>query len=296
MDQRNQGHLSAIIAFFLWGIAPLYWKELLGDISAVEILIHRVLWSCPFLFLVLFLTRDKQTVSNLLKSIFKNKIYILSSLLLIFNWLLFIWAVNNNFIVETSLGYFLSPMFNVLLGVVFFGEILKFTQKIAIFCVIIGVFILVFSYGSFPWIALFLALSFSLYGLIKKMGNLNPLESLTFEMMIAYIPILIIFIIFGFFVDPTPQIMMMPIKKLLLLSTTGITSLPLLFFAYAARRITLSSLGVVQYLTPTLQLLIAIFIYKEVFTIDTFIGFLFIWLGVLIFNFNFFKKAGQASL
>jgi chloramphenicol-sensitive protein RarD len=280
----NKGYPAAFASFIIWGLSPIYWK-LLSSIPATEIILHRIIWSLPFLFFALLVLKGKAAVFALFKSFFKNKINVISATLLAFNWLVFIWAINNNYILEASLGYFINPIINVLMGMFFLKERLQVLQKIAVVFAVLGVLYLTFNYGQFPWIALFLAFSFATYGLIRKTGHLGSVEGLTFEMLVIYLPTLIVFGIFYFSGNIIFNTVEMP-QRLLLIFTGVITASPLLLFAYGARKIKYSTIGIIQYLAPTMQFFIGIFIYEEDFTTDRFIGFLFIWIGLLIYSYD----------
>lgn len=278
----NKGHVAAFAAFIFWGLSPLYWK-LLSHFPAYELILDRIILSLPFLLLLKFLRGGKKAVSPFLK---EKKLYlpfILSAFLLAGNWFIFIWSVNNNYVVEASLGYFLNPLLNVLLGVLFLHENLRKMEWLAIIIAAFGVLYLAVNYGRFPWIALALAGSFAIYGFIRKTARLEALEGLTLEVTIMFLPALLLF--FYAFGNGEVVIFDSSLNTILTLILVGaVTSLPLIWFAYAARKIPLSTVGLIQYIAPTLQFLIGVFIFGEEFTQQRFIGFSLIWLALTIYS------------
>ncbi len=277
-----RGYLAALAAYFFWGLSPLFWK-LLTRVPATEILIHRIIWSLPLLLFILFLRGQGAALFKRVQSAARLKIYIISAFLLAGNWLTYIWAVNNNFIVEASLGYFINPLVNVLLGVLFLRERLRPLQWLSLLLALAGVLHLTFLYGRFPWIALTLAFSFGIYGFIRKTGKMEALEGLTFEMMVLFIPGLL----FMYYLSRTQGLYVghaAPEMMVLLIFTGMITILPLIWFAYGARRIPLSTLGFLQYIGPTLQFLLGVFLYREPFDSARLTGFGLIWLALILYT------------
>ena len=246
---------------------------------------------------MIYITGGLKSFTEKLRNIRSIRIYFLSASLLAVNWFTFIWSVNNGFIVEASLGYFINPLVNVFLGVVILKERLRPGQWLALIIAAGGVLYLTFNYGSFPWIALTLAFSFAAYGLIRKTGRLEALDGLSFETGLLFLPALL-FLIFGIFNGQT-TIVDQPLNLQILVTVTGIiTALPLLLFAYGARRITLTSLGFMQYIAPTLQFLLGVLLYNEPFSQQRFIGFMFIWGALIIFSletFYYLQRTGKAA-
>ena len=277
----NKGLVAAVGAFMLWGLLPLYLKTLSSAIP-LEILCHRITWSTVVTVLLLVLWRKS---GNLLAVLTEKKIvlrFVLTSLLLSLNWLTYIWAVNSGYIVESSLGYYINPLVNVLLGVLFLQERLRIPQWIAVFFAFLGVCYLTFGYGQFPWIAIVLAVSFGLYGLLRKTASLPSLEGLCLETTILFFPALFALIFLA--IQGESDFIHQDMNGRLLLAGTGIiTSLPLLLFGFAAQRMPLSTLGIVQYLAPSLQLGIGIFVYHEPFPTEQLVGFALVWCGLLIY-------------
>jgi len=276
----NKGILNGIAAYALWGFFPIYWK-LLHEVSALQLIGHRIAWSFLLLLGVISLTGQWDDFrSKLDVRIFG--IYLIASLLVGVNWLTYVWAVNAGFIVETSLGYFINPLLSVLMGVLFLRERLRITQWIPVVLAALGVLYLTFVYGRLPWIALLLAFTFGFYGLVKKLAPLGSLYGLTFETGILFLPALAYLGIVQ--VDNTASFLHSSLTLDLLMIGAGlVTTVPLLMFASAAKQIPLSMIGILQYLAPSIQFLIGIFVYKEVFDNSRLIGFGLVWLALIIF-------------
>ena len=259
----KKGILYGIGAYVFWGFFPIYWK-LLHHVPAIQLIGHRIIWSFLLLIVVILFTKQwtefRKTVS-----VKVLRIYTIAALLIGVNWFLYVWAVNANFIVETSLGYFINPLLSVLMGVIFFKERLRFAQWIPVLLAAIGVTYLTFVYGRLPYIALSLALSFGLYGLVKKLSPLGSLYGLTIETGILFIPALIYLIVMQ--ANSAAAFLNTGFTSDLLMIGAGlVTTIPLLMFASAARSIPLWVVGLLQYIAPTIQFLIGIFIYKEPFS------------------------------
>jgi chloramphenicol-sensitive protein RarD len=278
----NKGVLYAAAAYICWGLLPLYWKAL-QSVPALEILAHRMVWS---LLVVLVLLAFQRHWSWLF-SIWRDKrvllTFITSALLLSVNWFIYIWAVNRNFVVEASLGYFINPLVNVLLGFLFLRERLRMWQGLAILLALSGVLFLSITFGALPWIALTLAGSFGLYGLLRKTARLNSLEGLTLETIMLFLPAL------GYLLyreaGGTGALGHTSGLTNLLLACSGIaTAVPLLLFASGARLVSLTTLGILQYIAPTLQFLIGVVVYHEQLTVERLIGFSLIWLALAVYT------------
>jgi chloramphenicol-sensitive protein RarD len=280
----NKGIWYGLIAYLMWGVFPIYWK-LLSNVAPPEILVNRIIWSLIFLVVIAILRQNWQWVTRLFHEPKKLVWIAIAAVLLGTNWFIYIWGVNNGFIVETSLGYFINPLVNVFFGVVFLRERLRPGHWLAVFIAAAGVLYLTISNGSLPWIALSLAFSFGLYGLIKKKGSLGSTESLTTEMSILFIPALMYQLLLLNNHGSAWQANDWSTYLLLILSGP-VTAIPLLFFGSAARLVPLSTLGVLQYIAPTMQFLIGVFLYGEPFTQTRLIGFAIIWIALLIFTFD----------
>jgi chloramphenicol-sensitive protein RarD len=282
----NKGILYAILAYIIWGILPIYWKTI-NEVPATQILSHRIVWSFVFVVGILYFRKDWLAFGKAIRSRKTFIIFSLAAMIISANWLTYIWAVNAGFILETSLGYFINPLISVLLGVIFLKERLRPMQWVPVGLAFTGVLYLTLNYGSLPWIALFLAFTFALYGLIKKTAQLNSLHGLSLETGILFLPALF-FLIFaesqgigslghaGWF------------SGLLLVFTGVATALPLLLFSNAARRINLSTIGILQYIAPTLQFLIGVVLYNEPLTRARLVGFVIIWIALIIYSFENF--------
>ncbi len=276
----NKGILYGIGAYVFWGFFPIYWK-FLHHVPAIQLIGHRIIWSCLLLIAVIFFTKqwDEFRATFNAKVI---RIYTIAALLIGVNWLIYVWAVNANFIVETSLGYFINPLLSVLMGVVFLKERLRLAQWIPVILAALGVTYLTFVYGRLPYIALSLAFSFGLYGLVKKLSPLGSLYGLTIETGILFIPALG-YLIFTQ-VNNTAAFLHTGIPSDLLMVGAGlVTTVPLLMFASAARSIPLWVVGLLQYIAPSIQFLLGVFLYKEPFSHNQLIGFGIVWAALVIF-------------
>jgi len=284
----NKGFLYVGLSYFLWGILPLYWK-VLQQVPAFQILCHRIVWSVFFL-LCIHLFRQK--FGWLKKVLHRPKIFLtflLSSLLLSSNWFTYIWSVNHAHTIEASLGYFINPLISVLLGVIFLHERPDKWSWLAIGLATVGIFYSIIVFGSVPWIAFILAFSFGLYGLIRKTAVLNSLQGLTLETLILSLPALTLLILFE--MDGTGAFGHLTWNLNLVLMTTGIiTSVPLLLFASGARQIQLTTVGILQFISPTFQFLIGLIVFRETFTTNRLIGFSFVWLALIIYSVNNIRK------
>ncbi|RLT33425.1 MAG: EamA family transporter RarD [Chloroflexi bacterium] len=276
----NRGLLYAFVAYGCWGLLPIYWKAL-QSVSPAALLAHRMVWSLVLMAVILSARKEWAWIRRIDGRAVLT--FVAVALLLIVNWYTYLWAISAGFIVESSLGYFINPLVNVLLGGLFLGERLRPVQKVAIAIACGGVLYLTLSVGALPWIALTLAFSFGFYGLLKKTAGLNALEGIGLEMAILSLPALAYLLFSG---DPaSPSLLTSEWHITALLLGTGlVTALPLLAFAAAARRLTLTTLGLMQYLAPTMQFLIGVYVYGESFTADRAIGFVLIWLALAFYS------------
>jgi chloramphenicol-sensitive protein RarD len=278
----NKGVLAGLGAYLMWGLFPIYWKWLQA-VPALQILAHRMAWSLLFVVGVLALQRDWSWLRVALRQRKTLLVYTLAAVLLSCNWFIYIWGVNAGYIVETSLGYFINPLVNVLLGVIFFKERLRRAQAVAAILAGLGVLYLTFDYGRLPWIALALAFSFASYGLLKKTAPLNATRSFTLETLVMFLPAVAFLLTqetggVGAFVHQGWLV------TLLLVLAGPVTSVPLILFGVAARCIPLSMIGFLQYLAPTLQFLIGVFIFHEAFPASRLLGFSMIWVALLLYS------------
>jgi chloramphenicol-sensitive protein RarD len=275
------GILSAASAFLCWGLFPLYFHAI-GEVPPMQILAHRMLWSLLFLLIVLAVRRQWAWMAIVRQPrVFAS--FVASAVLLSVNWLIYIWAVNNNHVIEASLGYFINPLVNISLGYLLLKERLRPAQWAAIAVAALGVAWLTWQAGTVPWIALALAVSFGGYGLLRKTAALGALEGLSFETMVLF-PVAAAYVVWLTMHGQNAFINTESTSTQLLLMAAGpITAIPLLLFASGARQIPLSVLGLLQYLSPTLQFLLGVWLFHEPFTPDRLVGFALIWAALALF-------------
>jgi len=278
----NRGILAAVGAYLLWGLLPVYWK-LLQEVAATEILAHRMLWSFVFMMGLMAWHRNWGWLKTAVTQPRTLLLFVTSATLLGVNWLTYIWATNNGYIVDASLGYFINPLVNVLLGVIFLRERPRRGQWLAIGVAIVGVVYLALSYGVVLWISLTLAFTFAIYGLLRKTATLNSREGLTLETAVFFLPALVYLLLLERSGTAALGHISWSISSLLIF-TGAATSIPLLLFASGARQVTLTTLGILQYIAPSLQFLIGVVIYDEPFTLARLIGFAIIWLALAIYS------------
>jgi len=278
----NKGLLYGILAYTMWGVLPIYW-HLLGSVPPSQILVSRIIWSLIFLVILLSLRHRWSWVKPFIQQ--RKTLLIVGSaaILLSINWFIYIWAITAGFVIETSLGYFINPLVNVLLGTIVLKERLRTGQWLAIGVATLGVVYLTIDYGSLPWIALSLAFTFGFYGLLKKKVQLGSAESLTGEMAVLILPALTAssyFLLTG----KAAMFNSNATIGVLLVGSGVVTAIPLILFAAAAQRVPLSMLGLLQYIAPTLQFLIGVFILKEPFSVSSLIGYAIIWLALILYS------------
>lgn len=281
-----------MLAYGIWGLFPLYWP-LLAPADAVEIVAHRSLWSLVFLAVVVSLARGWRVVRTTFATPRTRWLLLAAAVLISLNWTAYIWAVNAGHVVEASLGYFINPLVSVLIGVLLLGERLRRAQWWAVVLGAAAVLVLTFANGRPPWIALVLATSFALYGLVKKLADVPAVPSLTVEttfMAPVALAILGVWHVLGW-----GHFGAEPLQSLLFAGAGVVTALPLLAFGAAAIRIPLSSLGLLQYLTPTLQFLLGVVVFHEVLTTAGWVGFALIWLALIIFSSDAFGSQLRSS-
>ncbi|MEN1941424.1 EamA family transporter RarD [Luteimonas sp. MJ246] len=281
----------AVGAFVLWGLMPLYW-HLLKHVPSLQVVAHRALWSALLVAAYLTATRGRGWLREVFSQPRLAGMLLASGLLIGFNWSLYVWAVNAGHVVETSLGYFINPLLNVVIGVVFLRERLLPAQWVAVALASCGVLWLTFNYGSFPWIAMALACSFALYGLIRRQAQVDAVAGLGVENLYLLVPAAGLLAWFelgghGGFSDLRWGLG----SNLLLVLGGALTALPLIGFAYAVRQVSLSTVGLLQYLAPTLQLLCGVLVFGETFDRDRAIGFSVIWIGLAVFAVDGFIRA-----
>lgn len=277
----HSGLLSAALAYVIWGLFPLYFHQL-RDVNALEVVLHRSLWSLLFMLALLALKHRWQALTQALRQPRTLAVFAASALLLSGNWLIYVWAVHSHRVIEASLGYFINPLFNVLLGVLVLHERPRPVQWLALGLAALGVIGMAWVSGAAPWVSLALALTFGLYGLLKKLAPLGAQDGLALETLILaplVIPALAWFASHG---GDTAHAA--PTTWLWLLAAGPLTAVPLLLFAYGAQRITLSTLGLLQYLGPTLQFAIGLWVFHEPMQPERLAGFGVIWLALLLYS------------
>src|SRR5437660_381405 len=281
-SHETLGFIAGVACFTTWGLIPVYWK-LIASVPASEILAHRFVWTTIFLSIVLSCQeRWSEVVANIRSG--RARIYCLTGgLAIATNWFLFIWAVNIGHVVETSLGYFMTPLMNVLFGALFLRERLTRLQLASVLLALLGVLNLTFGYGRFPWIAVLLCLTFGLYGLLRKQSGTAAIPGLFIE-TILLVPLAVVFLVylqrsgalvFGRAGWPLP---------ILLISTGIVTAVPLFWFGYATRHLRLITVGFLQYLSPIGSFFLGVFLYHEPFTRGHLITFVLIWLALALFT------------
>jgi protein rarD len=288
MNNTKKSLIAILICYFSWGLFPIYFK-LLKSIDAYEVLAMRVLCSFIFMVLAVLLAKNKNSISLEIKKIWQNKksfsLLVLASFLITANWLTYIIAVNTNHVLEASFGYYLNPIVTIILAVVFLKEKLTRIQTIACICVGISLLYLFISLGSLPWISILLALTFGLYSLCKKKIILSPKAGLLIETAIVS-PIAIIYMIYLGSSNNVTFYNSDTVTLIALLLSGAITAVPLLLFAKGAIDIPLYLLGILQYLPPTMQFFVGIFIYNEPLSIEKLISFSIIWVAVAVFCYS----------
>jgi chloramphenicol-sensitive protein RarD len=277
-----RGVLAAAGSFLFWGIVPLYWKQMRA-VSSFELIAHRCAWS---LFFLLGVMAWQKSFAEL-RPAFASRGLLLrslgSALFLTVNWTVYIWAVNSGHVIESSLGYFLTPLFNVAFGYFAFHERLRPPQWIAIGCATLGVLLLLVGVGQVPWIALTLASTWAFYGILRKKSSLGSLAGLTVETILIF-PLAAGLLLWRAHTGEGALGHASPLVHALVLSAGVVTAIPLLSFAYGARRIRMTTLGLLQYIAPTVQFLIGLFVYREPFDAARFQAFALIWCGLIVYS------------
>jgi len=297
MDKSfGKGIVFALLSFIMWGVFPLYWKFLIA-VDSFHILAFRILLSLVLVGVILLAIKNTAWLA-VFKEPKKAAVLIPTALLLCCNWGLYIWAVNRGHTIEASLGYYINPLISILLGLVFFRERLKPLQWVAAAIALVGVLIVTVASRSLPWVSLGLALSFGFYGLLKKKLELSALESLGAETL-ASAPIGVFLLFFNFGnasfsgLSGLHYLAGLPPQTLALLALCGlVTTLPLYFFAHGAKLLPLSTLGFTQFINPTLQFSMGLFVFKETFPAHNFVAFIFIWTAVIVYIVSLKKGVG----
>jgi chloramphenicol-sensitive protein RarD len=279
-DHGAWGILYGAGAYSLWGLFPIYFKQT-ARVPALEVLAHRIVWALLALALVALATRGRSMALRVPARV--HALYALAAALVGVNWFVYVWAVSSNFVVETSLGYFITPLVNVALGVAVFRERLRPAQWLAIGLATVGVVYLTLTHGSLPWISLALALSFGSYGLVKKQAPLGSVQGLTLETGVLFMPALAYLILLG--TSDSGSFLHAGTRIDLLLAASGpVTIGPLLMFSKAVRLVPLSIIGMLQYIAPSIQFLLGVLVYREPFSSTRLVGFILVWVALVVFS------------
>lgn len=282
----SKGYLQALCAYFAWGIFPIYWK-FLSHISTFEVLSHRIIWSFFFFFLIVLLSKKIQfgPTLSLLK---KNTLVVFSLALLVStNWCIYVYAVNSGYILQGSLAYFITPIMNIVLGAWIFKERLSRGMKVAAGVASFGVLILIFLNSTFPWIALSLALTFGIYGIIKKKTHIGGIESSLLENSVMLVPA----IVAGIYWRGQQIIPLTSVDCFFLIGGGFVTAIPILLFSLSTRAVPLNHTGILQFLAPTMQFLIGSIMYKEPVSQAKLLAFVFVWIGVGLYMRELLSKS-----
>ena len=276
------GAACAVAAFLIWGLTPIYFKTLRA-IPALEILMHRMVWSFLFLLPFVVFTNRRNEFRTAISSGRTMLVLLVTTMLVSSNWFVFIWAINSDRILQTSLGYYINPLINVVLGVVFLKERLRPAQLMAVILAAVGVVYLTIEIGRPPWIALFLAFTFGFYGLIRKVASVNALVGLTIETLLLSFPALVFL---GYhYIDGSGAFLRSDGRTdILLMCAALVTALPLLLFTTGARKIHFSTIGILQYIAPSCTFLLAVFVYREPFRTAQLWTFILIWAALLLYS------------
>ncbi len=294
MNDPRKGVIFALAAFGLWGLAPIYFKAV-ASVNPTEVLAHRVIWSVVFLFLLISFNQQWKALFTLIKD---RKIVfrlLFTAVLISVNWLIFIWAVGANRIVETSLGYYINPLISVVLAMLFLGERLRPLQWMAIGLALLGVINQIVVVGSLPLVALTLAFSFGFYGLLRKKISINPVIGLTVETLLL-MPFALVYLVWLSNNNTLAFTQQALTIDVLLIAAGLVTSLPLIFFAAATNRLSLTSIGLIQYTAPSITFLLAILIYDEPFGGAQLITFGCIWVALILFSVEGYRYQKRKKL
>jgi chloramphenicol-sensitive protein RarD len=293
VNQLRLGYLYGLGAYVLWGFFPAYFK-LLRPSGPIEILAHRILWSCVFMVIVLTVIRRWSKIRALLRKPATMAAISLAAVLIGINWGTYIWAVNADRVVETALGYFINPLVVILLGVLVLGERLRPGQWLAVGTGTVAVLVLTVDYGQPPWVAFILAVTFGFYGLTKKRLNLPATDGLLVESAVLAAPALLTLGLLAYAGEVT--FAQLGWGHALLVAASGaITAVPLLLFAGAANRIPLVSIGMLQYVGPTIQFILGVFAFHEPMPVVRWIGFGLVWLALAVFSWDGFRQSRRIS-
>lgn len=278
--------MAALSTYLIWGVLPLYWN-LLARAEANEILAHRIIWSFFFMVVVLMVTKRWQSFKEDCRALWQNKkrgaILLLAAFTISLNWLTYIWAVNHGHVIDTSIGYYINPLMSVLFGIVFFRERISGLKKISLLLAAIGIVLMTYQLGKLPWVAVVLAVSFSVYGALKKQLHLNPFSSITLETLLM-VPFAVPYIGMLMMSPANHFSLATPDLALYLMGTGVVTAVPLVLFSYGANLLPLNVLGFFQYISPTIGLLLGIFFFHETFGLAQISALGFVWAAIVLFT------------
>ena len=283
---RRTGMMAALSTYLIWGVLPLYWN-LLARAEANEILAHRIIWSFVFMVVVLMVTKRWQSFKEDCRALWQDKkraaILLLAAFTISLNWLTYIWAVNHGHVIDTSIGYYINPLMSVLFGIVFFRERISGLKKISLLLAAIGIVLMTYQLGKLPWVAVVLAVSFSVYGALKKQLHLNPFSSITLETLLM-VPFAVPYIGMLMMSPANHFSLATPDLALYLMGTGVVTAVPLVLFSYGANLLPLNVLGFFQYISPTIGLLLGIFFFHETFGMAQISALGFVWVAIVLFT------------
>lgn len=278
--------MAALSTYLIWGVLPLYWN-LLARAEANEILAHRIIWSFLFMVVVLMVTKRWQNFKEDCRALWQDKkraaILLLAAFTISLNWLTYIWAVNHGHVIDTSIGYYINPLMSVLFGIVFFRERISGLKKISLLLAAIGIVLMTYQLGKLPWVAVALAVSFSVYGALKKQLHLNPFSSITLETLLM-VPFAVPYIGILMMSPANHFSLATPDLALYLMGTGVVTAVPLVLFSYGANLLPLNVLGFFQYISPTIGLLLGIFFFHETFGMAQISALGFVWVAIVLFT------------
>ena len=290
MNKEKLGLVYGLGAYVLWGLFPLYWP-LLKPATSPEIVSHRAVWTMVFCFIILAITKSlKSTLATFKRPKVAAKLFT-ASILVSINWLIYIWATNNGHVVEASLGYYINPLIAIAFGIILLKERMRLMQWVSVSIATIGVLVLTIDYGRLPWIAFGVALSWGTYGLIKKQLNLGAVEGLAIETLIAFIPYCVYLLFLGS--KGEGQFGQGVSLTILLVSAGAVTAIPLLLFNDSTTRLPLTTIGLLQYITPTLTFIIGVWVNHEVMSTARWIGFVIIWIALFVLAYDL-VRSGRA--
>ena len=280
--ESTNGLIYAVLCYLIWGLFPLYWMPLLGMMSTEQMMAQRVVWTALFCVFLVISLKQYAPILAVLKKPRTLLIIMLTGSILSANWLIYLYAISIHEVLQSSLGYFMSPLITLLLGRIFFNEKLTQVKTIAVSLVGLGVLWLIFLYGDIPWLSLGISATFGVYALLRKLAPLAALPGLTVETL-TMLPFALVYLVY---VQQNGELIFWQLdtfQLLILLGTGVITTVPLLLFAAGAKRISLANMGMIQYISPTIQFLLGLFVFHEAFDMNRFIGFVWVWLGIAVF-------------